>query len=146
MLLYLVGGALFFQVDWGRADWFALTLLVGLAVIHGTALGLFVAAAVIVIKRGEAIAWALISVLAMLSGVFYPVEVLPAPLRAVSEIIPLTHALRGMREALFVGGSPAVWTAAAVLALSTLLLIVAGGWMLRRALDVACTEGSLAHF
>jgi ABC-2 type transport system permease protein len=146
MLLYLAGGAYFFNVDWGRAHWPALAALVGLAVAHGAALGFIVAAVVIVIKRGEAVAWVLISVLAMLSGVFYPVEVLPEPLHVISEMLPLTYALRGMREALFVGGSPAVWLYAVVLALSTLLLMLTGAWALKRAIDVARTEGSLAHF
>ena len=42
-----------------------------------------------------------------LSGVLYPVTVLPDWLRAVGQLLPLTHALAVLRGALLVGASPA---------------------------------------
>lgn len=43
--------------------------------------------------------------LLLVSGVYYPLSVLPAPVRVVGEISPLTYTLLGMREALLQGSS-----------------------------------------
>lgn len=145
--LYLAGGGLFFGIDWGQADWPALGVLLALAVAHGAALGLFIAAVMILVKRGEPLAWMLSSVLGLLTGVFYPIEVLPEPIRLLAEAFPLTHALRAMRLALFRAASlGTLWGEIAFLGGSTLLLALAGTWALNRALDHARAEGSLAQF
>ena len=46
----------------------------------------------------------------VVSGVYYPVSVLPGWLQAVAKISPATYALRGLRHAILNGASiPAVW-------------------------------------
>lgn len=48
--------------------------------------------------RAHVGATSLVSVLILLSGIYYPVEVLPGPLRAISSLIPLTHFLEYFRS------------------------------------------------
>ena len=147
LVVYLAGGALFFGVDWGQANWVSLVVLLALAVAHTAALGLFLTALILVVKRGDAAAGVLGAGLGLLTGIFYPVEVLPPALQFLAGLLPLTHALRGMRLALFRGaGLLTLAPEIALLGLSTLLLAALGAWALDRALDRARAAGSLAQF
>jgi ABC-2 type transport system permease protein len=67
-------------------------------------LGIISAAIIMVFKKG---AWFQMMVNGagfLLGGVAYPVDVLPAWASRISEYLPLTHSVRGMRETLL-GGS-----------------------------------------
>ena len=62
--------------------------------------------------RSHVGATSIVSVLILLSGIYYPVDVLPAPLKALSAWIPLTHFLEYFRSFYgFPAGShrPLVW-------------------------------------
>jgi len=83
---------------------------------------------------------------AMLSGALFPVALLPVPLRDLSWMLPLTHALNGLRAALSGAGfavlAPDVlWMAAATALLAPLSLAV-----FARAVKVARKDGSLATY
>jgi ABC-2 type transport system permease protein len=54
----------------------------------------------------ESLAWALIFVLAPVSGVYYPVSTLPAWLQWVSWALPSAHTFEGMRAVMFEGTFP----------------------------------------
>ena len=147
LILYLAGAALVFQVDWGRADWGLVALLLVLALAHTATLGLLVAAAIIIVKRGDALVGLLTGVIALLSGIFYPIEVLPAPLQWLARGLPLTHALRGLRQALFHAGSPGeIGSVLLILAGSTVVLGPVAAWALNQALAYARRDGHLAGF
>jgi ABC-2 type transport system permease protein len=144
---YLGGAAGVFHVDWSRANWGLATLIALLAVAHTATLGLLVAAAIIAVKRGDQLVSVLSGALALLTGIFYPVEVLPGPLATLAGLLPLTHALRALRQALFGAGAPGdLLVALAVLIGSTGVLAGVGLWALNRALAHARREGSLAGF
>ena len=73
-------------------------------IVMGWSIGLFVAG--LVMRNGlgaESLAWALIFALAPLSGVYYPLSVLPEWLRAVSWILPSSHVFEGMRAVVLEG-------------------------------------------
>ena len=71
-------------------------------------LGLAGAAATLTFRRGAGLATAAMSLLAMLSGAFFPVTVLPGWLQTLSEVNPFAIAVEAIREAL-IGG--AGWSA-----------------------------------
>jgi len=76
------------------------------------------------LKRGDAFAFifAFPDAVAVLSGVFYSVQVFPAPVRAVAETLPTTHAFNLLKATLGLGAweplrflvSLLVWSALAV--------------------------------
>jgi ABC-2 type transport system permease protein len=67
--------------------------------------GVFVCILVLVFgNRAEVAAWSLVSLMLLLCGVYYPVSVLPAWVRGLAEIIPLTYFLEYFR--LFYGFPP----------------------------------------
>jgi ABC-2 type transport system permease protein len=67
--------------------------------------GVFVCILILVFgNRAEVAAWSLVSLMLLLCGVYYPVSVLPAWVRGLAEIIPLTYFLEYFR--LFYGFPP----------------------------------------
>ena len=131
-------------VDFGGANVPLALLSLVLATASFVALGLFAAALVFVTKRGNPVAWAIRTSSMLLAGVLYPVEVLPQPLRALSEAVPLTHALELERGALLLGqGLGELWQELTVLAGLTAVLFPLGLAACRLALRMARTDGSL---
>lgn len=102
-LFYLAVGALLFGVDVGRADIPAALVIFVLTVVCFMGIGILWAGVVLLIKRGEAVMTAMGYVVLLLSGVFFPVSMLPAWMQPFSAMIPLTYALEGMRFALLKG-------------------------------------------
>ncbi len=70
--------------------------------VFGWAIGLAVSGLILRFGLGaEELAWAAIFVLAPVSGVYYPIAVLPEPLRLVAALLPSAHVFEGMRGLLF---------------------------------------------
>ena len=70
----------------------------------GWALGLIVASIVLRFGLGaESLAWVLIFALAPISGIYYPVSVLPGWLQAIAAALPSSHVFEGMRAVMIDG-------------------------------------------
>lgn len=85
------------------ASWAALAVLAVLTVLAFAALGIMAASLLLVFQRGEPVTPFVGALFALLGGVFFPPEVLPAPLEAASRLLPLTYALSGLRRVLLQG-------------------------------------------
>jgi len=73
----------------------------------------------------------------LLSGVIFPVSLEPAALQVVSNVLPLTYAVNGMRDIMIKGADltwPSLQLDAGVVAAFCILLIAAGSATLRRRL------------
>ena len=73
------------------------------SMVFFVALGVAVAAFTVVFKQTTALLGMVTSGFALLGGVYFPVRVLPEPLRTVSDILPFTWALKALRDALILG-------------------------------------------
>lgn len=72
--------------------------------VFGAAVGLAVSGLVLLCGLGaESLAWAAIFALAPLSGIYYPIEVLPDWLQPVAYSLPSSHVFEGMRAAVIDG-------------------------------------------
>jgi ABC-2 type transport system permease protein len=74
-------------------------------------------------EKGLQMAYIVQAVVLLVSGVYYPVDVLPVWMRALAVISPATYVIRGMRSALMDGADlsslwPEIWPALIVGALS----------------------------
>lgn len=70
-------------------------------------------------ERGSQMTHVIVAVLLLISGVYYPINVLPDALQALSVVSPATYVLKGVRMALLDGAStrglwPEVWPALAL--------------------------------
>jgi ABC-2 type transport system permease protein len=94
-LVSLLPGAHFTFTGLGPA---AAVLLAFIPVVWG--LGMFGSAAVLTYRRGLGLVGLGTILLTGTSSTYFPIELLPGPLRALAEANPITIALTGMREAL----------------------------------------------
>jgi ABC-2 type transport system permease protein len=123
----------------------SLTVMLVLAAFMG--LGLLTAGTTMLVRRLNPVAVVLGSLSFFLSGVMYPVSVLPPWLRAVGKLLPLTAALEALRGAMLAGASPlALRRPLAALAAFAIVLIPAGTATFAYALRRARMDGSLTHY
>jgi ABC-2 type transport system permease protein len=89
-------------------------------------------------QKGEQMSFAFQGFMLLVSGVYYPLSVLPAPLQLAGAVSPLTYALAGMRQSLLKGAGVGdqLPNAALLVAMGTVLIpmgVIVFSWAERRA-------------
>ena len=144
--LYLLAGIVL-GMDISHANLLSAVVILVLTIAAFNGIGILAASFIMVLKRGDPINWVINSLSLLLGGVYYPVQILPAWLQAISKLIPLTYSLNGLRKALLVGAPLAsLRQEVLVLLLFSLLLLPASLAAFRFALKRARTDGSLTHY
>lgn len=147
VLVYLLVGMLISGLRFTGANYLAALAGLILAIIAFASIGIGAAAVIMVIKRGNPVTVLFASVANLVSGVYYPVEVLPEWLQVIARLMPLTYALRLMRKALLAGAS---WSELAndflALIIFCLVLFPLSLILFRVAVQRARLEGTLAHY
>ena len=102
----LIGLALvfLFKLDLSHANYWAALAIFAAATLPLLGLGIFTSILPLLSpEKGEQMAFAVQGVLLLISGVYYPITVLPGPLHIAGVLSPLTYTLDGVREALLHG-------------------------------------------
>ena len=98
LFAYLAFGYSIFSIGLPLAAFFANL------VVFGWAIGLAMSGVILRLGLGaEELAWAAVFIIAPISGVYYPIGVLPAWMQAVASAIPSSHVFEGMRSVLIQG-------------------------------------------
>jgi len=126
-LLFFVVAA-FFDIQMPRADFVAALVVVLVASISFTGIGMMTAVLPLISpEKGAQLGFVAQGVLLVVSGVYYPVEVLPGWMQAIAEISPATYALEGSRDAILSGaGITDLWAELGALALIGLVAVPLG--------------------
>src|SRR5581483_4078412 len=95
------------------------------------------------IHKGSAVLWLVGSGAWLLSGALFPTSALPHAVKLISQLVPFTHSLSGMRFALLAGNSVNLARELELLAFYSVLLVPASlaffcGWSVRRARTERC--------
>jgi ABC-2 type transport system permease protein len=101
--LYLVLADVLLGLDLANADVVGFVLVLGLTGLAMAALGVALAALVVVLKGGQTLTIVMTLFLGLGGGAFFPIEVLPGAVQPVAEAIPTRFAFDGVRDALFRG-------------------------------------------
>jgi ABC-2 type transport system permease protein len=145
--VYLLGARLLLGLDLSRANWWTVAVSLPLILAAFSGLGLLAAGSTMLVRRMNPVALIIGSLSVFLSGVFYPVTVLPHWLRLVGKVLPLTHALAALRGALLLGVGPAAVRGPLVaLLLFAAILAPVGAATFAYALRRARVDGSLSHY
>jgi ABC-2 type transport system permease protein len=100
-----------FDLDLSAANYWA--ALVVLAVCSVSLVGFGVVAAVMPLlspEKGQQVTYIISALLLLVSGVYYPVKVLPEWMQVMAQFSPVTYALEGSRAALLGGANlPQMW-------------------------------------
>jgi ABC-2 type transport system permease protein len=102
--IVLIASVAIFDLDFSRANF--LGTLVVLAASIVPLIGLAILTSVLPLlspQKGEQMSFAVQGFMLLVSGVYYPLTVLPLPLQAAGIVSPLTYALAGMRRSLLDG-------------------------------------------
>ncbi len=98
--------AAFFSLHMPHADFGTALVLLAIASISFIGIGMMTAVLPLISpEKGTQLGFMAQGVMLVVSGVYYPVSVLPGWLQAVSRISPATYALRGIRHAILNGAS-----------------------------------------
>jgi len=118
----------FFDLDLSNANYWGALLV--LAVASVSLVGFGVVAAVLPLlspEKGQQVSYIVSSVLLLVSGVYYEVEVLPGWMQAIATVSPVTYALEGSRAALQDGaGIAELWESIRVLLVMGVVFVPLG--------------------
>jgi ABC-2 type transport system permease protein len=134
-------------VSFGRADVVSTAVTMLLTMASFTALGILSATAVVILKRGDPVEFIAGAATTILAGAYFPVDLLPDWLRALSKLLPITYALDAMRQAMFQGLSVIeLRYSLGVLAVMSLVLMPISLALFARAVERGRRDGSLSRY
>lgn len=144
---YLGWAIVFFHFPTQNANWAGALAVLLAAILAFSGLGILASSYLLLFKRGNPAKWLLLGISGVVSGMLYPVSVLPRSLQIIAHLIPVTYALDGMRAALLGHASLVeLWPAIGMLLLFAVVLLplsfVSFSWALRR----TKITGTLTHF
>lgn len=101
--LSLVLGVVVFGVTFDQMNVPASLVVLGLSVVSLSSLGVLSASGILLFKESDPISWLLEGLMKLLSGVYFPVTLLPGWCEPLAKCFPLTYALEGLRQAVLMG-------------------------------------------
>jgi len=96
--------AFFFDLEMPNADFISALVVLGVASISFIGLGMMTAVLPLISpEKGSQLGFIAQGMLLVVSGIYYPVEVLPTAMQWLAKISPATYALEGIRNAILEG-------------------------------------------
>ena len=103
VLIYLLMGKFVFGLAFSISrPWLILAILL-LSIVSFSSIGIISSSFILIFKRGDSLNWIISSAFELLGGIYYPIAILPGPLQTVSQLLPITHALKALRSVLLGG-------------------------------------------
>jgi ABC-2 type transport system permease protein len=100
VLIYLILGITIFGVRINISGLFIALVVLLLSAVSFSGVGIIAASFIMIFKKGEPISWVFAGGSSLLSGVYYPIGVLPPILQKLSWLLPMTYSLDAIRLAL----------------------------------------------
>lgn len=141
----LVVISLVFDIDLSHANLFSATVMLLAGSVSFVGIGVMASVLPLLFpERGSQMTHVFIALMLLISGVYYPVEVLPGFLRMLAVYSPATYVLRGARMAVLEGASvPMLWPQIWPALLMGAFLIPLGLWIFQQAEYYAKRTGKL---
>jgi ABC-2 type transport system permease protein len=135
----------FFGLHMPNANFGSAFVLLAVASVSFVGIGMMTAVLPLISpEKGTQFGYVGQGLMLVVSGVYYPVSVLPEPMQWIATISPATYALRGMRSAILDGaGLGAVWGDIWPLILIGIVSVPLGIWVFRRGEIHAKKHGKL---
>ncbi|MCL4520830.1 MAG: ABC transporter permease [Firmicutes bacterium] len=106
-IVILVAVALFFHIHLARADWLGAAMILAGSSLPFIGLGLIGAVLPLLsTERGAQATQVIQGVILLVSGIYYPISVLPGWIRWMSHLSPATYTLEAARRAILNGEGP----------------------------------------
>jgi len=146
-ILHITVALTIFDMQIGPVNWPAVLVVFILMSLCFLSIGILSASFILVYKKGNPFGWMFGSVSSLLGGVFFPVSVLPAGLKWISRLLPITYSLEGLRKSFLssIGFKDILPEVTALIIFSVILLPVSF-IVFRAALRKAKRDGSLTQY
>jgi ABC-2 type transport system permease protein len=142
-VLLFVAVALFVGLELGGANYAAAVVILLLASVSFFGIGMMTAVLPLISpEKGAQLGFVAQGMLLVVSGVYYPVSVLPTWMEWISTISPATYALRGIRDSILDGAGVA-WADVWPLLVIGVVSIPLGLWVFHRGEVYAKRNGKL---
>jgi ABC-2 type transport system permease protein len=137
--------ASFFGLHMPNANFGSALLLLGVASVSFVGIGMMTAVLPLISpEKGTQFGYVAQGLMLVVSGVYYPVSVLPQAMQWIATVSPATYALRGMRDAILNGaGVSALWGDIWPLLVIGAVSVPLGIWVFRRGEIHAKRHGKL---
>jgi ABC-2 type transport system permease protein len=140
----VLGAFVFFQFDAWTLGWGVIPIAITLLIV-GWAISLLVIGLVLRFGTGaEALAWGVMFILLPLSGVFYPIDALPAVLQPLAQALPTTHAFEALRG--LVDGTGLDWVQVGIAAVGSIVMLLLACWYLVYMLKLFRSRGYITRY
>jgi len=147
LLVYAACAVFLFKLDLAAANWPAAALVFALSAACFASLGILSSCFVMLFKRGNPLAWVLNNFEGLLGGVYFPVTLFPPWLAAVSNLLPVTYAVRAFQLTVHKGaGLAAAGGDILALALFDLALVPASVYLFHLSIERAPAPGTLGQY
>ena len=147
VVAYFLLGVVFFGLDLSRMNLVSGIVILILSIFSFSGIGIISAAFILMLKKGDPLAWFMGVCFGLLGGVYFPVNIMPKTLQVFSFLVPITYSLRGLRLALLKGYSfNMLLPDILALFIFSVLLFPIGILLFKLALKKAKIDGSLAHY
>lgn len=125
-------------------------LILTLGLLATLAIGILGASVKVLSKRADPVLVLYTIVASILSGAFFPVELLPRWLQAVAWVTPHTYVIQALRRVLMPQGDvlpgPTTWQAVGALCVFCVVLYPIAMWVFNRTLDYGRRIGALSGY
>jgi ABC-2 type transport system permease protein len=138
--------AMCFGLNLHHTNWLTAIVFMLLTIVAVSPIGVFAAAATMVFKKTQPLAFAVNRATSLFGGVYLPLTKMPLVLQAVGWMLPITHALNGVRGAIY-GASlwdlryEALWMIGL-----TIVLLPASLWVFARTVQRGRHDGTLSQY
>lgn len=147
LLVILLGGVILFHVDLGHMNVIATLVAFGVSIAIFMAFGVLSAAAIVLLKKGDPITWALSGFGSILGGAYFPINVMPHWLQTLSFLVPITYSLDALRMTILRGASLAsIARPMEVLIVMALILLPASVALFVGAVHKGRKDGTLMQY
>jgi ABC-2 type transport system permease protein len=145
VFLFSVCAFLFFDLSMPKAQFFPAFVVLVVASISFLGIGMMMSVLPLISpEKGTQLGFVAQGTLLVVSGVYYPVSVLPDWMQWIAKVSPATYALDGIREAILDGqGMSAMWDEIWPLLIIGVLSIPVGLWVFQRGEQYAKKHGKL---
>jgi len=114
---------LFFGIDLSHADFVTAIVLMLVGSLSIIGIGMMAATLPLIwVERGDQMVFVIQSLLLLISGVYYSVTILPAPMQVIAAFSPATYILDGVRQAL-IDGAPVTTMGGHLLPLAVMAVV-----------------------
>ena len=101
MALYIILGIYLFHIDFSKINILSSGIIMFLSISSFNALGIISASFTLLFKRGNPFNWIVGTMEGLISGVYFPITILPDWLQFLAQFFPITYAIRAIELAVY---------------------------------------------